>query len=975
MSQSLGNKFIQDLVLYNTYARWLEDKQRRETWPEVCSRVMAFLKQGKEAKKIPGAIWTSLEEAMLRKDVLPSMRIVQMAGPSLDRCHVGAYNCAYTVLEGPKDLAELLYILMQGTGVGYSVERKYVEKWPQVESTFMGHTDYFTVPDSTEGWADAFKYAIEQSLAGRRPKFDYTQIRPEGEWLHTKGGRASGPKPLEQLLEKTWEIISARAGQRLRPIDVHRLATMCGSIVQVGGVRRAAELALFDADDMEMLSCKNGKFWETMPELAMANNSVVATGPVSDSALLSWMAQLSSNGTGEPGVFRRDGAMPVRRAGGHEFGTNPCFAAGTLIQTRTGHFPIETLVGKVVDVWDGRDWCTTDNFRVTGENQPLLQVELHDGTHLKVTPYHTLVLEDGSKIEARDVVPGQMLKAAGAPLTHGTTLATGAYVKGFLVGDGTQSGAQPMLWVYRPKYGCVGRLVASIQEVPVGQVQTNAIEAVTAVSAGRNRQSLTGLGVRKTELLPWATTYKQGLPADVFAWDLASKCEFIAGLMDADGCASDTANGFMYQLSSVSRPLLADVQLLLKTMGVASKLALSRAAVVGKELPGGTYDCQALWRLTVSQRGAIALAKQVTFSRLVSFAEKKVSYTLQSKALKVIRVTDAGVADKVYCCTVEPTHTIGLTSTVLSGQCGEIILRPRQFCNLSVAVARPTDTAQTLEYKVNLATIFGTLQSCLTNFAYLQDEWKVNCEEERLLGVDITGACDCPLLTNPDTTPRLLSHLRDVAIEVNKGWAQHLGVPQSAAVTCNKPSGNSAQFLDTSSGIHARYAPYYIRRLRVAGNSPIGLHLQQLGLPVYPEVSQGSLEEARIWVVELPVKSPDGALVRDQLSAVDQLSYWLMWKQNWTEHNPSCTVYVHADEWVSVASFLKLAWKDVGGLSFLPKDNSVYALAPYEEITAEEYEQRLAALPASLDLESIREQVDTTTINSEFACVGNLCEI
>lgn len=636
MAQPNGNKFISEIQLHDKYARWRPDLLRRETWPEVVERVLAFLQQNM-GDQIPDAVWGNLRDAMERKDVLPSMRIVQMAGPSLDRCHVGAYNCAYTVLEGPRDLAELLYILMQGTGVGYSVERKYVDQWPQVGDTDTPdawgekNCGRYVIEDSTEGWCNAFEHAIKLALGGPHwSDFDYSKIRPEGEWLHTKGGRASGPAPLKQLIEKTREIIRARKGQRLRPLDVHRLATMCGSIVQVGGVRRAAELALFDADDMEMLQCKNGEFWNETPELAMANNSVVATGPVSDSALLSWMAQLSSNGTGEPGVFRRDGVVPARRVVDPGFGTNPC---------------------------------------------------------------------------------------------------------------------------------------------------------------------------------------------------------------------------------------------------------------------------------------------------------------------------------------------------------GEIILRPRQFCNLSVAVARPHDTAATLEYKVNLATIFGTLQSTLTTFAYLGPEWKVNCDEERLLGVDITGACDCPLLIDVDTAPRLLSHLRDVAVEVNKGWAQHLGIPQSAAVTCNKPSGNSAQFLDTSSGIHARYAPYYVRRLRIAGGSPIGLHLQAKGLPIYPEVAQGTLEEAKVWVVELPVKSPDGALVRDQLSAVDQLSYWLMWKQQWTEHNPSCTVYVHDDEWVSVASFMRLYWQHVGGLSFLPKDNSVYALAPYEEITAEEYEQRLSALPASLALESIVERVDATTVNNEFACVGGLCEL
>lgn len=629
-NQPLGNKFIGEIQLYDKYARWIEAKGRRETWAEVTTRVIQFFQKQKDAKKIPGQVWSNLHDAMLRKDVLPSMRIVQMAGPSLDRCNVGAYNCAYTVLEGPRDLAELLYILMQGTGVGYSVESKYVSKWLKVKDVDTHVDEPFVIQDTTEGWADAFKQRLDDSLDGVRRQYDYSLIRPEGEWLHTKGGRASGPRPLRDLLDKTWDVVRSRRGQALRPIDIHRLATMCGSIVQVGGVRRAAEIALFDANDLEMKKCKDGEFWREMPELAMANNSMIFSGPASDADLLALFSQLSKDGTGEPGIFRRDGAVPARRHKHSDFGTNPC---------------------------------------------------------------------------------------------------------------------------------------------------------------------------------------------------------------------------------------------------------------------------------------------------------------------------------------------------------GEIILRPRQFCNLSIAVARPGDTQQTLEFKVNLATIFGTLQSTLTNFSYLRPEWKANCDEERLLGVDITGACDCDLLTNPSTTPRLLAHLRQVAVEANKGWAEHFGVAPSAAVTCNKPSGNSAQFLDCSSGIHARYAPYYIRRLRIAARSPIGEHLRSRGLPVFPETGQGDLETAQQWVVELPVKSPDGALVRDQLSAVDQLSYWLMWKQYWTEHNPSCTIYVHPDEWLSVASFVKLGWKDIGGLSFLPKDENVYPLAPYEEITEDEYNERLSKLPSSLELDKIKEKEDLTTINNEYACTGDKCEI
>ena len=221
----------------------------------------------------------------------------------------------------------------------------------------------------------------------------------------------------------------------------------------------------------------------------------------------------------------------------------------------------------------------------------------------------------------------------------------------------------------------------------------------------------------------------------------------------------------------------------------------------------------------------------------------------------------------------------------------------------------------------------------------------------------------------------LLVRLRNLDVQVNTIIAGQLGIPASAAVTCNKPSGNSAQFLDTSSGIHARYAPFYLRRLRLAARSPLALHLQQLGLPIFPEVAQGTLDEARVWVVELPVKAPEGAIVRADLTALDQLGYWLLWKTRWTEHNPSCTIYVRPDEWVGLTGALKDVWAHIGGLSFMPKDEHTYALAPYEEISAATYHERVAALPASLGLDTIREVVDSTTLNQEYACMGGICEL
>lgn len=627
-----GSQLIADIQLYDKYARWIPDEHRRETWHEVIKRVITFFQKTvhQRGQTLDPRIWAELGMAMAQKEVLPSMRVVQMAGPALERCHVGAYNCAYLELSSPRALGELLYILMQGTGVGYSVEWLAVQQWPVVTSRTLGPTVTKTIEDTTEGWCQALVETLELSLEGWEPQWDFSRLRAEGTWLHTKGGRASGPEPLIQLLTTAHTLVREAAGRQLRSFEVHRLATLCGSIVQVGGVRRAAELALFDRTDTEMATCKDNEFWNTYPEFAMANNSMVFTEMATPEQIHALVTHLSSVGSGEPGIFRRDGLIPERRQP-HTFGTNPC---------------------------------------------------------------------------------------------------------------------------------------------------------------------------------------------------------------------------------------------------------------------------------------------------------------------------------------------------------GEIILRSQQFCNLSIAVARPNDTYETLQEKVRLATIFGTLQSCLTSFSYLSPEWKTNSEDERLLGVDITGAMDCPLLQPGGpclkTTMELLFTM---ARSTNIHMASLLGISPSASITCNKPSGNSSQLLASSSGIHPRYAKYYVRRLRLGARSPLAERLRERNIPCYPEVSQGTLDEARVWVFEFPVQSPNGAVIRHDLSATEQLHYWLHWKRHWTEHNPSCTIYVNRQEWPDVETFLVDHWSEIGGLSFLPKDDHIYALAPYEEISQSDYEQRRAALPRAIDLSSLRENIDLTTVTQDYACISGLCEL
>lgn len=632
------NNLLSETVFYSNYARWNGTKQRRETWDETTTRVIRFFKKSLAAggNTLTDDVWMDLRDALLARDVLPSMRVIQMAGPALERCNVGAYNCAYLPLQDTQALAELLYILMQGTGVGFSVEHQYINQWPVISAQQNGNTQNtaWTVDDSTIGWCQAFQHGLNTWMAGGDTTFDYTLVRPYGAPLKTKGGKASGPEPLKNLLDFTRKMILAHQGRKLSSLNIHDLACYCGSIVQVGGVRRAAEISLSDIADTKIRGAKEGQFWLKAPERAMANNSAVfETKPSMNEFFDEWTALMNS-GTGERGIFNREAATkgkPVRRAVA-EFGTNPC---------------------------------------------------------------------------------------------------------------------------------------------------------------------------------------------------------------------------------------------------------------------------------------------------------------------------------------------------------GEIVLRPFQFCNLSIAVARPNDTEDSLLRKVRLAAIFGTLQSTLTSFAYIRPEWKSNCDEERLLGVDITGQMDCPLLNAGGyETGRVYTQLKHEVRETNEHFAKLLAIPASVATTCVKPSGNSSQLLDCSSGLHPRFAQYYIRRIRLASSNPVAAALLDHGVPVFPEVGQ-PVENPAIWVFEFPVKAPDGALVRKHLTALGQLEKWLTCKQWWCEHSASTTIYVREHEWMEVGAWVYRNWPHVVGLSFLPYDGGVYMLAPYEEITREQYEQKMESFPV-LELADVLpgyEKGDETELNREFACTGDRCEI
>ena len=306
--------------------------------------------------------------------------------------------------------------------------------------------------------------------------------------------------------------------------------------------------------------------------------------------------------------------------------------------------------------------------------------------------------------------------------------------------------------------------------------------------------------------------------------------------------------------------------------------------------------------------------------------------------------------------------------------CSEIILRPYQFCNLTEVVVRATDTVDDLARKVRLATILGTIQSTYTKFPYLRKVWATNTEEERLLGVSLTGIMDNPLMTIKNKgLSKTLENLRNVAVVANAEWADRLGIPQSAAITCVKPSGTVSQLVDSASGIHARHSPYYVRTVRGDNKDPLTTFMKDQGIPSEPDV----FKPDQTTVFSFPVKAPNKAVVTSDLSAVDQLNMWLMYQRNWCEHKPSVTINVKKDEWFEVGTFVYEHFDEMSGVSFLPYNEHTYQQAPYQEIDKEEYKNILSTMPKTIDWSRLSEyeKEDTTTSSQTMACTGDVCEV
>ncbi len=624
----------QNFIATSRYARWLDDEGRRETWGETVSRYVNYMH---DKVKFSSKDKHLIEQAILGLEVMPSMRALMTAGLALERDNTAGYNCSYLPVDDPKSFDEAMYILLCGTGVGFSVERQYIDKLPEIPEKMFKSDTTIVIRDSKEGWAKGLRMLIALLYAGEIPTYDVSKVRPAGARLKIFGGRASGPAPLVDLFKFTINLFTNNAGKKLTSYDCHSLMCKIGEVVVVGGVRRSAMISLSNLSDIRMRQAKSGQWWDTAPHMALSNNSVAYTDkPDAETFMREWTSLIASK-SGERGIFNRVAAKKQaekngRRDSNYDFGCNPC---------------------------------------------------------------------------------------------------------------------------------------------------------------------------------------------------------------------------------------------------------------------------------------------------------------------------------------------------------SEILLRPYQFCNLTEVVIRSTDSLNDLKRKVRIATILGTAQATLTRFPYLRKVWNDNTEEERLLGVSLTGIMDNQMmngrqefLSYEGKLSTILPELKQVAINTNKEYAKKWNMPQSTAITCVKPSGTVSQLCDSASGIHARHSKYYIRTVRGDNKDPLTKFMIDQGIPNEPDV----MKPNDTTVFSFPMKSPEGSITRNDMTAIEQLRMWMAYQEHWCEHKPSCTVTVRDHEWVEVGAYVYNHFDAMSGVSFLPHSDHIYQQAPYQDCTKEEYD---FVGQTSIDWTKLveYEKEDTTSGSQTFACSGDVCEI
>lgn len=986
-SKSYFPTALQQFQFFDKYSRFNHDKGRRETWTETVDRTVEFLKHISE-NKLEEKIYEEIKEGILHMEVMPSMRLLATAGPAAERNNIAIYNCSFITLDKTTRFADAVYILMSGTGLGFSVESRYVDQLPPVSAEWtVVKTDPIIVEDTSEGWANAVQDAVSHWWSGTEIDIDYSNIRKSGSILKTKGGRASGPESLKALMEFLHKYIKNAAGRKLRPIEVHDMMCKVAEVIVSGGHRRSALISLFDFDDEEMMNAKNGEFWIDHPERFNANNSAVVPGDISQLELARFMMTVLDGKSGEPGIFVRDNAISKRPSRRKEavFGTNPSLEGNTRVWTTKGVFKIKELENKRFKVKTHTGAIAPAHCVKTGENKQLWEIKIKGGHRYYCTKEHEwpVVTHDGDIVAK---VPEEIEDGDSLIISDNTIEwdGEGDYNSGFFLG-----------WLYGDGY--IRKEQSSITTVKFGMMMSQEDyreplirERLIAMledfgsSAKFSMQEQEGVkpmytmhtsSVTVKEVLK-PTLKSDGLPD--WIWNEASS-EFLRGVVDglfsSDGSVGIGRNGKVkLSFTSAYEALINDVADLLGMFGIYSTISYRERNSEDISFPNGkTYKGKKYSSYDLRIDRPYDLMKfrktfRLSHSRKDSLIKVPVVEP-DNRLVRIVSVTPTDRYEDVWDISVDHENHSFALPTVYTKNCGEIVLRPNEFCNLSSVVVRPNDDFASLMKKARLATIIGTIQAAASDFPIIDPEFKKNAEEERLIGVDLNGQLDNEAVRKPG----VLMALKHVVVKTNKAIADKLGIAQAAATTTVKPSGNSSQLLDTASGIHPRFAPYYIRRVRVNAHSPLRHLLEDAGVDIKPENGQ-EYETASTFVVSFPVKAPDGSVFSGDWNAIEQLEYWKSVKEHYTEHNPSITITYTDNEVVDIIKWVSDNFEYIGGISFLPANDAVYEQMPFEEISRSEYVAMLNELP-DIDFSKIveYEAEDLTESAQELACSAGVC--
>lgn len=1058
---------LQYYQFISKFARWREEDSRRETWRECNARVFGWFSTLPCWKFLSSQEVGWLRGMMYDLKASPAMRVVQMAGPALERCHVGAYNCAYHPIQDLFAFAELLYILMQGTGAGFSVEVDYVGQLPRVQRQRKPAVMHeYVVEDDTEGWCNGLLFGLNKWFAGEDVEYKLHKVREAGARLKTKGGRASGPGPLRELLAFARKVVLGAQGRHLSDLEVHDICCMIGKIVQVGGVRRSSCISLSDLESILMRQAKHGNWWLANVQRSMANNSAVYNEPPPVEVFMEeWLALVKSK-SGERGIFNRNAVwemIPKRRSKKHRFGCNPCLTGETLVYTADGRggVPIRKLAEEGSDV---PVFCLDNagkidvrwmrNPRLTGHRKPIYKITLDNGKSIRVTGNHKFRLRNGSYIEASLLKSGDSLS---------TTTQVPDFGGGYVFVEGPRNRDYEHRFV--AQFHC-GREILESEHVhhkneikndnrPGNLEITPAAEHLSKHGEGEENPRYCGytneelllLGRRLVRSLgrrfssdEWCEFARENkLPLSFSNWrrktlgnqkTFAKRCALLEGLEEHSDADPRVVRSYWKILESGLDAEIVDGELFVRkecevcreeytvryrkreqgycSYSCSSRAVGSQESVKAKREASRSKTIKRrreLWKeqqIEVYLRLAKELGREPLKKEWQNFCKLVGVSTEMSRSCspfrywedlkraaelfnhKVVSVEPDGHED-VYNGTVDEFHNFfsgGFEEQSRNGsrkivwlnnrQCGEIVLRPYQFCNLTISIFRSTDTEEDMVEKVKAATYFGVVQSCATKFNYIRQEWSRNCEEERLLGVDIMGHMDHPLL-RPGVPGReqLVKRLKKAVADTAKELSTRFGINYSAANTCLKPGGDSSEFFDTIP-LAPDYGKYKIRRTREAIHTPVCKFLKDAGVPHEPAAE----DEAGLVAFAWPKKAPEGRITRHDMTAIEQLENWLFWQTNWAEHSCSVTIYVKEHEWPEVGTWVWKHFDRITGLTFFPWDNGTHRTAPHEEISVERYEKLAAEFPKIDWAKLIRyEDTDQTTGSQTYACAGGACEV